>query len=363
MDNAALGVRAGRTENDRRMFGFLIEIRAACQYLQRFMADTLKRASAMDAASAAAYVSRTLSVAMLNRVDKTVTPQLEAIQQLFIADVKEFEWCADYVVLVTLAWSQVKDLWPAADTMSDETERRVKQIDEELDQIIFRCVSLSLSPRVNDVLENLRTGQPLDVEFKFGAEFPKDPELRKRLILELAQESAVLECGIVDVDQGVVYKSAATRREQTASVRHLVYFLLLGFVIPILLSLGSNVLAEWPLRFTDLERLLADYVLILVGSGAHLAVEALKTAKRRIRPRFQAVHDWVLWLHVRESEIRNGIIYIWVGYLLLAFGLPKLEWSSAFFAGYSIDSVTELFLERFQAVVKTKTQVLAALPN
>jgi len=39
------------------------------------------------------------------------------------------------------------------------------------------------------------------------------------------------------------------------------------------------VLDGWPLKFTDLERLLVNYVLILIGSGAHLAIDALKAAK------------------------------------------------------------------------------------
>jgi hypothetical protein len=49
---------------------------------------------------------------------------------------------------------------------------------------------------------------------------------------------------------------------------------------------------------------------------------------------------------------------VWLGYLLMAFLVPKLDPATAFFAGYSIDSVTELFLERFEAVVKTKVEVL-----
>jgi hypothetical protein len=107
-----------------------------------------------------------------------------------------------------------------------------------------------------------------------------------------------------------------------------------------------------------LERLLVDYVLILVGSGAHLAIEALKTDKARTRPSFLPLTDWVLWLHTRESQVRKGILYVWVGYILLAFGVPKLDWSAAFFAGYSIDSVTELFLGRFQSLAKARTDLL-----
>jgi hypothetical protein len=99
-------------------------------------------------------------------------------------------------------------------------------------------------------------------------------------------------------------------------------------------------------------------VLILLGSGAHTAISALKAAKAQTRPSFLVLHDWVLWLHVRQSPILTGIAYIWVGYLLLSFGMHGLNWSSAFFAGYSIDSVTDLFLSRFEATVAAETKLL-----
>jgi hypothetical protein len=350
---------AERTDNDRRMFGFLREIRAACQYLQDRIGETLTQAAGMDAAARAAYVAGKLPRAVLDRVDQTVSPQLAAIQQLFTTDAAEFEWCADDVTRISLIWADAKDLWPAADATFERMDQSLKDLSGKLDQIVFQCASLTFSPRVNDIMCNLRTGQPLDVEFEFGKEFPKDPELRKRLIQELAQESTVIECGVVDVDEGVIYKAAPTRRQQMASTWRLAGMLLLGFLIPLALASAGRILDGWPLKITDLERLIVDYVLILVGSGAHLAVEALKSAKAQTRPSFQALNDWVLWVHVKSSQIRKGILYVWLGYILLAFGVPKLDWSSAFFAGYSIDSVTELFLERFQALAKTKASALA----
>jgi len=342
------------------MFGLLREIRAACQYLQDRIAETLAGASVMASEARAAYVLTTLNAAIMGRVDQRITTQLSAIQSVFDVDATEIEWCADNVALIELKWSEIKSLWLAGNGTPENPEQRFNQLNRVLDQIVYQCASLSFSPRVNDILCNLRVGQPLDVEFEFGSEFPRDPDLRRRLVQELAQESAVIECGVVDPDQGVIYRVAATRREQVWSAFHLLFWLLFGITIPVILALGGRVLAGWPLKFADLERLLADYVLILVGSGAHLGVEALKTAKAKTRPSFQAINDWVLWLHVHESQTRNAIFCVWLGYILLAFGVPKLDWSSAFFAGYSIDSVTELFLERFQSVVRTKTQVPAS---
>ncbi len=350
----------GRTDNDRRMFGYLREIRAACQHLQERIAGTLDHASRLDPAARAGYVSGVLSNDLRDRVDQAIDPQLGAIQALFTQDVKEFEWCADNVTRIRLMWADAHDLWPPAGATFEKMEESFQQISAGLDQVVFECASLTFSPRVNDIMENLRTGQPLDVEFEFGTEFPKDPDLRKRLLLELAQESAVVECGVVDVDEGVIYKAAASRQEQMASTWRLLAFLLVGFLIPLALAFAGTFLEGWPLKPLDAVRLVVDYVLILVGSGAHIAVEALKTAKAKTRPSFQALNDWVLWVHVRASQIRKGILYVWMGYILLAFGVPKLDWSTAFFAGYSIDSVTELFLERFQTIVKSRVGALTA---
>jgi hypothetical protein len=350
-----------RTDNDRRMFGYLREIRAACQYLQDFLDDTLKRASAMDAESRSVYLAKELAVAVRMRVDQKIEPQLNAIRALFEIDVTEFEWCADNITRIELTWAHVKDIWPAGGEEFVQLNRILEQIGSELDAIVYECVTLTFSPAVNDLMGNLRIGQPLDIEFEFGKNLPKDTELRKRLLQELAQEPVVLECGVVDADQGVIYKVAASRAGQLRSAWRIAGVLLLGFAIPVLLAGGGHVLTGWPLSFADLERLLVDYVLIFIGAGAHLAVAALQAAKNNTRPNFQALNDWVLWLHIREGQIIKGIFYIWAGYILLVVGVPKLDWDSAFFAGYSIDSITELFLERLQTVVKTKTDALSAL--
>jgi len=349
-----------RTDNDRRMFGHLREIRAACQYLQDLMDGALKRAAAMEPEARKAYFSKELGTAMRHRVDQIITHQLHAIRQMFDLDVTQFEWCADDVTRIELTWSHIKDLWPPDDEDPAQFEQLTKQIIGELDVIVYECVSLTFSPAVNDLMSNLRVGQPLDIEFEFGNSFPKDAGLRKRLLQELAQEPVVLESGVVDADQGVIYKVAASRKKQLWSVWRAAGLLVLGLVIPVLLAAGGHVLRDWPLKFADLERLLVDYVLILFGSGAHLAVDALKAGKAKTRPNFQALNDWVLWLHIRESQIIKSIFYIWAGYVLLAFGVPKLDWDSAFFAGYSIDSITELFLERFQTMAKSKTAALSA---
>jgi hypothetical protein len=43
--------------------------------------------------------------------------------------------------------------------------------------------------------------------------------------------------------------------------------------------------------------------------------------------------------------------------------IEKVNWETAFFAGYSIDSVVELLLGRFETTVKGKVQTVVPPPE
>jgi hypothetical protein len=254
-----------------------------------------------------------------------------------------------------LTWKSVLDLWPPATMPFDEAEPRLQRIDAFLDQIVYQCESLSLSPSINDMMDNLRTGQPLDLDFEFGPDLPKSEELKNRLFLELAQESKMIVAGVVDAGQRVIYKAASSRiRQRWSVVQIIAAWLVCGLIAVAIVALIEKRLGPWPQQW----ELLASYVALSAGSCAHLLVEALKAERSQTRPSFQAMHDWILWLHIREYQVLWSIAWLGLGYVLISTGLAGLQWQSAFFAGYSIDSVTEVFLQRFTATVKTQTDAL-----
>ncbi|HWB87310.1 MAG TPA: hypothetical protein VG675_24420 [Bryobacteraceae bacterium] len=354
------------TASDSQMFGLLREIRSSAQYLQKEAADALVRTLTLDAAARAASLAKALPAALLTRVDNIITPQLDAIRTVFLEDVREFEWCSDSVTAIGLTWARVKDRWPAADTPFEESQQRLGFIAADLDVIVFRCAELTLSPRINETLENLRVGQPLDFEFEFGDELPVGAELRKRLLLELAQEAKAIQNGVIDVSQEVIYKAAASRNAQRRSVFELVALIVCGgLVIPLLVMPWIFQIMQQPDgRIWNISanlHFVVNYVLIFIGSGIHLLIEAVKSQRAESKPSFQAMNDWVLWLHVREMPVFWGIVYIWIGYVLLSAGIPGLSPQTAFFAGYSIDSITEVFLDRFQTAAKAQAAALTAM--
>lgn len=352
-----------RTPHDRRIFGHLRNIRSSCQYLEGRIVVVLQQSVALSAAPRKDYIEKALNRTLLGRVEKKIEAQFAAIEKVFSIDAAELEWGADEVTLISFTWAQVKDSLAAAIGAYEGAELLFKSVLEDLDRIVYHCESLTLSPRINDILANLRIGQPLDMDFALNDELPQDPRLRSRLIQDLAQQSVVLTGGVVDADQAIVFRTALTRTGQLMSSWRLMAAILLGLLLPVGLAFFGRSLPGWPFAPKDLAMLLANYALIFLGSGAHFAVEALKAAKKQTRPSFQALNDWVLWVHVREAQVFKGIAYIWTGYLLLSFGIHTLSWPAAFFAGYSIDSITELFLGRFESAVAVNTKLLTKTEN
>jgi len=318
----------------------------------------VQQASQRAAADRDDFLKQALDPALLERVDGIVSRSLTEIRSVFAADVTELEWGAGDMTTIELTWSRVKDLWPPAKTSFEDAEPRLKQLDSELDQIVYECESLTLSPAINDTMENLRVGQPLDIDFEYGPDLPKSDALTNRLVLELAQESNVIVAGVVDASQRVIYKASSSRAEQRWSVvRIAIAWVVIGLATAAIAALITNQLNQWPPMWTVLRNLLANYVALSVGTGAHWLVEAVKTQRAQTKPSFQAMNDWILWLHVREYEVLWSLVWLGLGYVLMSKTI-SLNLSSAFFAGYSIDSVMEVYLQRFSATVQKKADAL-----
>jgi hypothetical protein len=348
-----------RKPNDRRMFSIIREIRASARFLQDAVAQALERASQLSSNEREAYLDEALPSTLLARIDALISGGLTEIEELFVTDVSEREWCSGEIATILLTWQTVGEQWPGPDLAFEKVQQRLTQIGSLLDRIVYQCESLTLSPSINDTMDNLRVGQPLDFEFEFGPELPKDEKLKERLFQELAQESKVIASGVVDADQRVIYKASASRAAQRWSVVQLVLaWVAGGAVIPLALVEISHLSPDWPLKWENLEALIVNYVLIAAGSAAHLFVDALKAERAQTRPSFQAMHDWVLWLHVREWQMLWGIGWVVLGYVLISVGVPGMKWQSAFFAGYSIDSVTDVFLNRFSGTVKAQADAI-----
>jgi hypothetical protein len=158
-----------REPNDRRMFSIIREIRASARFLQDAVAQALNRASQLSYSERNAYLWEALPAALLARIGALISAGLAEIERLFVADVAEREWCSGEIAAILLTWQTVGDQWPASGLPFEKAQQRLTQIGVLLDRVVYQCESLTLSPSINDILDNLRTGQPLDLRVRVWA--------------------------------------------------------------------------------------------------------------------------------------------------------------------------------------------------
>jgi hypothetical protein len=343
-----------------RLCALLRDVRAEAQNLQGSLAVLQQKSLLTDQKTRAQEVETAVKDAtgVLARNRSVIDQRLAEIRSLFQLDATQYDWCGDEVTEVENNWERAVTNWPSHAQPADDVLRRITGIDACLDQIVFHCASLTIPRRLDAYLDNLRVGQTLDFHSAFEDELPKR-EQRQRVLEDLARQPGVVS-GVIDAPSGLIYRASPSGWRRRASAFLLTAFAAIGFLAVWLFSIAGDSLslAGWPVKAKQFPELAIGYLFLVLGGIAHVGVNALKES-RAGKSRFSVLDDWILWLHVRESSVLWAILYLWAGFLFLASTLHGLNWQTAFFAGYSIDSVVDLFLERFQKFATAQTADLA----
>jgi len=206
----------------------------------------------------------------------------------------------------------------------------------------------------------LDVGGQLDFGEAFSDELPTAPARRRFLQILKSHPGSVT--GEVDVERGVIYKAATGPRRIFSYVLLVLLvgpgaWLFIGF-----LTAGSSWLgvpATWLFATNRHDELWAAYLFVVAGVLFHLLVEAVKQAQRSTDQAFLALGHWLTWIHVRETSLAITVLTMWMVPIGLALTLPaKIDVPTAFFAGYSIDSIIGIFLTRFDGLAKTSDDAL-----
>jgi hypothetical protein len=254
--------------------------------------------------------------------------------------------------------STLPGLRPASGQI-DETHIRggLERSEGLLNELIWHAALVTIPSRLEQHLRSLRVGGRLRFDEAFADELPR-PEDRHRLLEYLHAHPATIN-GVIDVEQGIVYRSAARRRRRVGSYVGLAGLATLGgyaFVWVITRGLPPLGLPSgWLLPANRFAELLGAYALIAAGALTHVVVDAIKQERQSTAGGFVALEDWLTWIHVRELGMAAGILSWWIGLAALAVSLggEPVTWQTAFLAGYGIDSLLDLVLGRFAIVSRT----------
>ena len=221
-----------------------------------------------------------------------------------------------------------------------ELLRQLDDIENNLFELMVTAEKLTFPERLNEKLDEMRIGQPLDFVAEFSDEFPaREYQLGA---LQYLREHSGLVMGVVDVEHGLIYRASSHAWRRLISPVFINGCVVLGALMIVLL----HALHVFP-GVNLVESLLKSYAAVMIGGLAHTLVEALKQYRTRGEHTFIALGDWVMWVHIKEVSILIAVLLLWVGFLGIAFSGQGGDWQAAFFVGYSIDSVIDLFLLRF----------------
>jgi hypothetical protein len=330
------------------LVGLLQELRTELQDLQRSLAE-LKRAVENPLATAATLEDAIDDAASIFDVDRAQVVQLLThVRAVLDGAPGEYARIGDEVGHVANAFDRVAMGWPRGRTSPEALTQAVAALDELLDEAVYHIALVTTPQRLNEHLRHLPIGQALDFTAAFGDELTNS-EQRRRVLEYLATHPIGLE-GLVDVERGKIYRKASSRRVRVATLLVPPTVLLVGVgLVWILTSLDDWDLVggDWPDGLKTFGPVLSAYIFVTAGALAHVAVSFLKRSRERgDEPLVVAGLFW--WLHVRWASVSLSVLWLWIAVIGLAIA-DQLSWLTAFLAGYGIDSVADLFLQRFEA--------------
>ena len=350
---------ASREQNVRhRFYGLLRDIRADAQDLDRSLQELAAVAETGSAEATGAALDRARPT--LLRLAAAVETRLNTIRlQLFAEQPSLWDECGDEVRHIDNLWNRTLGEWPETATTTDDLAVRVGRLRALIKQLLFLTGRLTIPHRLNLHLESVRVGKALDFHAAFADEVP-DAGDRTLLLQYLADHPASVE-GVVDVGRGLVFRVAPDLRTR-----------LLTYVVPPLAAVAGALLVlalgqvddwlnldDWPSGLASSSALLTGYLFVLAGAVAHVAVEALKQQRFASGSSFLALDDVLSWLHIRYFSIAASVLWVLIGLIGLAVTTDELNWATAFFVGFSLDSIGGLFLQRFGDAVSRGTARLA----
>jgi hypothetical protein len=352
-----------RTPLDRWIFARLDEIRAAALRWRDELEAATKESDTKAAWTAQGVRMQQIEETVQGAITKL--QDLTASQPVILTDTtdeerkKEDEWIAGNLTDLSLIWKKIRNAWPADASQPAAAIAKMNDCVRFLDEIVYICVQLRLTPLINDFLENVEVGHELDLEFAFGSDFPKSPEMRKRLILDVAQQRDVLDSALVDPVRGVIYRlppKQARWKSYWSSPLIVFGFIALLAALPFAHRFYDN----WPFQSAQRNTLIGNYVLWILGALFHVLIQALRQMRAPTVPAFAVMDNWLIWLSVKQRSICLGIVWITIGYLLMSVFSHQLDWKTILLAGYCSDSLTDLFVQRFEVTAQNAAKSISS---
>ena len=333
-----------------QLLGPLREVRADIQDLQRSLRVIGGGAADLKASDFATH----REAAAIREAADRVNSRLTGMKALLDGSPVLGALCGDEVEQIGLLWGRISRTWAAGTLAKADATGALPDIAS----LIYLVGLITIPPRVNEHLRSYRVGQTLDFNEQFKDEL-ESVDQQQSLLQYLYSHPLYVE-GLVDVPTGLIYRATPSRARRVGS-----YVLILGTMIAMTLIFGllSGFQQSIPhLPSATPASLVAAAIVALVGAVAHLGIGAIKQVQQAQAggATFVALGNWLLWVHVREVYLCVSVAGVGIAALGVIITTGRYDPLTMLLAGYSWDSLQEIFLPKFTSAVATRT---AALTN
>ena len=232
---------------------------------------------------------------------------------------------------------------------------------EGLRACVMEIAFLTVPPRANQNIASLRVGGRMNFYDEFKEELP-DKDMQTRILDWMSRHPKSVE-GVIDLAGGTIVRADPRPWRRALSV-----FMVLA--LGTLFELAAGQSGHWQ-SWLDLpvrpELRGGEFVrgvgIAYAGALLHIAIAALKqqrVASASGARTFTALGNVLIWIHVNESALLFYTLVVPVTAVVFIVLQGKLVVGSLFFVGYTIDSLLDTFVERFEKVAPRQTEVVVA---
>jgi hypothetical protein len=347
-----------------RLRGLVRDIRADAQNLELALKELVATGDTEDKEARGRAIATHLAEtkAIFESTRESIASRFQSIRELLDAEPEVYDLVGDGVSNMENTWSRLRLGWPRESGADpDGAVRAAKKLEDLTHALIFDAGLLTIPARVNSHLQQLRIGQTLDFHKTFQDELP-DRDERIRILRDLQAHPALID-GVVDADSGTIVHASSNSGRRALSYIVPTAAVIAGGVATYYAPVIVHAMDPEAVITADRAReLIVGYVAMFAGAAAHIVISALKQARANDPGAFTALEEWATWVHVKEMAILGGVLTVWIGFIGLALTLPKLDWFTSFAAGYGIDSIADLYLQRFETSVSSAVKAITDKP-
>lgn len=225
-----------------------------------------------------------------------------------------------------------------------------------LDELLLEAAYVTIPPRLEQNLKSYRIGGALKFYDEFGDEVEKE-HLESVLRWTFAHAASVP--GIVEVQQGIVYKAHPSSAVRAATILAIPFVGMLGILLPYLRSaLG---LQQFMVPAIPADGQLAGAVALgLTGLLVHLLVAGWKEVRRAAVGEGDSptLGNWILILHVRYLAAVASVAAVVVASMVAAQTLRETDAVTMMAVGYSADSIMDGILPKALSLLSKRSEVI-----